>query len=360
MGLSLLVSLSVIVLTWLYRQTNGAKAMMTLAGATFVWTLGFLLETNSHTLGMQLLFDKIGYIGLMTVPVAWFVFAVNYSSGNRIITWRKLPLFCIFPLAITVLIWTNDWHHLMWYNEHLTKDGSFTLLNKTYGTFFWIAAAHNYILTVTATVVLLRRLFVGTPLYKGQAISLIVAVSLPFIWNFIYVFDLIPTLQKDLTPLMFALSGMAIILGLLRFQLFRTVPFAYKFLFNQLSDGILVFNKNNCLLEANPTVLKILGTDRNITGKGIESLYSISPVFQQLLSQEYGKIELPLTVAGEERIYEMKRVLMKDKHDRPVGWMAVLNDITERKQAEAALRESEEKLRHTLASGTGRSNRLRP
>jgi PAS domain S-box-containing protein len=337
MILSLLASLFVMVLTFQHRKANGAKAMIALAAATFVWTLGFLLEANSSTLEQQLFFNNVGYIGSMSVPVAWFIFALHYTRDNLVVTgWRILPL-CIVPLVIVALVWSNDLHHLMWFNEHLSTSGSFTITVKNYGPFFWIGLVYNYALIVTGAVILIRRLFVGAPLYTRQAVSLIVAVSLPLIWNFIYVFDLTPLPRKDLTPVMFAISGIAITLGLMRFQLFRIVPFARRFLVQQLRDGILIFDTSNRLLEANPAALKITGLEKNKIGKEIEYLQSLSPVLKRLSSIESGSVELPLTISGEEHIYELETMPMHDNHNQLVGWMVILHEITERKKMQEQL-----------------------
>ena len=336
MVLSLLASVFVFVLTWHRRQAPGAGALLVLFVSTFVWTLGFLLEANSDTLGRQLFFNNIGYIGSMSVPVAWFIFAMHYTGANRLVTgWRILPL-CLIPVATVVLVWTNNWHHLMWFNEHLVTSGPFTVTVKTYGTFFWIAYANNYILIVTGAIVLIRRLFVGAPLYTGQAVSLIVAVVLPLIWNFIYVFDLVPMPRKDLTPVMFAISGIAITLGVMRFQLLTAVPFAREFLIRQLNDGIFVFDMNDRLMEANPAALAVLGTGSSIIGKSAESLPVLSPALERLPSAS-GSVELPLAVSGGERFFELERATMVDNRGRQVGWLAILHDITEIKKMQQQL-----------------------
>jgi hypothetical protein len=99
--------------------------MIALGVSTFVWTLGFLLEANSDTLARQMFFNNIGYIGSLSVPVTWFIFALRYSRGGRIITgWRIIPL-CIIPAVTIALVWSNQWHHLMWSNEHLAASGPF-------------------------------------------------------------------------------------------------------------------------------------------------------------------------------------------------------------------------------------------
>ncbi|MGD0795393.1 MAG: histidine kinase N-terminal 7TM domain-containing protein [Dehalococcoidales bacterium] len=338
MILSLIISLSVIVLTWRRRYFPGAGAMVALVTATFVWTLGFFLEANSDTLARQLFFNNVGYLGSMSVPVAWFVFALNYSNTGKLIRGWKTIFFCIFPFIITVFIWTNNWHHLIWSDEHLSQSGPFLVTVKTYGPLFWAALTHNYLLIAAGGIVLLRRLFIGPRLYAEQAIALIVAVCLPWLWNIIYVFNLAPLPRKDLTPVMFAISGIALTLGLIRFRLFTTIPFARKFIIQQLNDGVLVFDAHNHLVEANPMAQKILAIDKSAIGKRQEDLSVLSPVFERLSSAGFKREELPLTVSGEKRLYELEKSPMLVHGKQQVGWLAMLHDFTERKQAEEQYR----------------------
>lgn len=332
MIISILASVSVIVLIWQRRQYPGAWAMIALAAATSVWTAGFLIETNMETLEQQLLLTNIAYFGSMTVPVAWFTFSLQYTVGEKAITNWQIMLLCIIPVVTMALIWSNDWHHLMWYNEHLAVSGPFMLTVKTYGRFFWVALANNYILIITGSIILLRRLFTGTPLHRDQALALIVAVSLPLIWNMIYVFDLVPLPRKDLTPVMFAISGIAITFGLIRFQMFRTIPYAREFVLRQMNDGILIFDTDDRLLEANRATLEILGTDRKVIGKKMEELLPLSPLFERLSLKNFGLFELPLPVSDQTRFLELETMEMRDNNSRLLGWLAILHDITARKK----------------------------
>jgi PAS domain S-box-containing protein len=333
---SLLAALFVIMLIWQRRFAPGAPAMIALAAATFVWTLGFFIESHSATLEQQLFFNNIGYLGSMSVPPAWFVFALNYTGGDRYVAgWKIVPI-CIIPLVLVILVWSNPLHHLMWSGEFLGTSGPFTVTVKTYGPLFWIALAYNYLLIASGAIVLIRRLFVGTPLYMRQAVALIIAVVVPVIWNIIFIFQLTPLPRKDLTPVMFAISGIAISLGLISFRLFLSVPLARKFLIQQLSDGILVFDLRNRLLEANPAALSILGIDQNIIGKRTDTF--LSPfLLKHLSSPVSGCIEIPLNVSGEDRFYEIETVAMHDNLGHQVGWLGILRNITEKKKIQEQL-----------------------
>jgi PAS domain S-box-containing protein len=338
MILSLLVSVLLVMLTWRRRHLPAAPAMIALMTAIFLWTLGFFLEANSSTLDRQLFFNNIGYLGSMAVPPAWFVFSTNYTNSVKFMRGWRLILLCIIPFVITIFIWTNDWHHLMWYNAQLVTSGQFTITSKSYGPLFWAALAHNYLLIIAGSVILLRRLFVGTRLYTKQALALIVAVSLPWIWNIIYVFQLVPLPRKDLTPVMFAISGAMVALGVLRFHLFTTVPFAREFIIRQLRDAVFIFDIRNNLVEANPMALKIAGTDQRIVGKKLEDLLSLSPLFQHLTATGALREELVLEITGEQRYFEMEITFMYIGEKHPAGRLVILHDITERRKSEEQYR----------------------
>jgi PAS domain S-box-containing protein len=337
MIVSLAASLLVAVKTWRHHRAHGSKAMIALASATFVWTLGFLLETYGKTIDRQMMFTNIGYLGSMSVPPAWFIFAINYSGEKRIITGWKIIPFTIIPLVTVILVWTNGSHELMWYNVHWIQSGPFTVIAKTYGTFFWIALAHNYLLVLAGAGILVRRLFIGTPLYTGQAVSLIVAVSLPLIWNIIYVFNLVPLPRKDLTPVMFAVSGIAIVFGLMRFRLFTVVPFARKFLIQQLRDGIMVFDADNRLIDINPAAAEILALNKYAVGRTAGNLSESFPTLEYVLSNESDVTEVPLSVSGRDRIYEVESIKMDSHNGSEVGTLVILRDITERKEMQEQL-----------------------
>lgn len=339
MVLSLLLCLLIGALLWQRRRLPAAQAMIALAAAGFMWTLGFLLETYGTTLEQQLRFDSVGYIGSMSVPVAWLVFALQYVSGSRAIRPRTIALLSILPVATMVLVWTNGFHHLMWSNERLTTSGPFLITAKTYAPFFWVAMLYNYVLILTGAVVLVRRLFVGAPLYTAQAVSLIVAVSLPLAWNFIYVFDLVPLPRKDLTPVMFAISGIAIVLGLMRFHLFEAIPFARKFVIEHLSDGVAVFDNRDRLLDINPAATDMLGLDTHAIGRRLEEIAWSSPVLHLLVSERPSRVEMPVIIAGQERFCELETIPMRERAGRQAGWLAIMHDVTERKQAEKKLGE---------------------
>jgi PAS domain S-box-containing protein len=139
-------------------------------------------------------------------------------------------------------------------------------------------------------------------------------------------------MHKDLTPIIFSISAIIFIFGMLRFNLFMVIPFARNYIFEQMKDGILVFDSNKRLLEANPRARRLLHLTREDIGKTLDNLSVMSVALQKLTEAGFNSIELSLDISGEERIFELDTKQLEDSKKYQIGLLVILNDITERKQ----------------------------
>lgn len=125
---------------------------------------------------------------------------------------------------------------------------------------------------------------------------------------------------------------------------------------NSTQDAIFVKDIRGRCLVVNRTAAELLNrqpetilgqvTDGFLSAQEAERIHAIEQeVYQTGQSQE---IEQRLMIAGEPRWFLTTESLCLDDHATPLGIVRVVKDITRRKQAEAALRDSEERLRLAL------------
>jgi hypothetical protein len=197
--LSGVVSALFVPFAWHRRPTAGAVTFGILALALAVWSLGNALELLSADLESKLFWVKIEYLGIMASPLAWLLFALQYSGRESWITPRRLAPLMLVPVITVALVWTNEAHGLVRADIRLDTSGPFAIITKRYGPWFWVAVAYNYGLMLAATLLLLRVMRTHGSFVRGQAIALLAAMAAPWLANALYLSQLSPIPRLDLT-----------------------------------------------------------------------------------------------------------------------------------------------------------------
>jgi hypothetical protein len=89
-------------------------ALVLLALAIADWSLGYALEIAGADLPTKIFWGKSQYIGIVTVPLLWIIFAYSYSTKGTRMTRRTVSLLSILPLITLILALTTETHHLIW------------------------------------------------------------------------------------------------------------------------------------------------------------------------------------------------------------------------------------------------------
>ncbi|MFH1417051.1 MAG: PAS domain S-box protein [Planctomycetota bacterium] len=129
--------------------------------------------------------------------------------------------------------------------------------------------------------------------------------------------------------------------------------------FNNINDGVLITDNRGRISDLNPAAERLFGYPRaELLGQTPEVLDrpeeagQLTQSIRQSISEEGhwgGEINI-VRKDGTERICEAFVVPLRNERHEWIGTVSVNRDITQRKEAEVALRTAEEQLRSTLSS----------
>lgn len=343
------VSGAVALYAWWRREASGARAVALLMLAVSVWSLGYALEFSASDLGSKVFWAKVEYLGIVTVPVAWLVFALRYTGRARWLTRRNLAVLAGIPFITLLLVATNEAHGLVWSRTALDPSGTFLLVD--HGAWFWVYWAYSYLLLLFGTFFLVSMLIRSPGLYRRQVWALLVAVAAPWVGNAMYVFGLNPLPNLDLTPFAFLFSGIALAWGLFRFRLLEIVPVARDAVIEGMDDGVIAVDLRGRVVDLNPAAQRIL--DHPASEVLGSALALVAPDLDALIegygaSSEAHK-EVELGGGPARRSYDLTLSSLRDREGRRTGWLLMLHDVTERKRVERELIRQRAELAHSNA-----------
>jgi PAS domain S-box-containing protein len=334
------ISVVLALYAWRRRTTTSAATPFALLMLVIAeWSLGYALEVASPDLASKIFWGKVEYIGIVILPLAWLAFALQFSNEARWLTRRNLALLTIVPLITLLLIWTNEAHGLMWRYTALDATGPFLALDVSYGAWFWIHSAFSYLLLLLGTILLVRILINFPYLYQRQAGWLLAGAIAPWLGNGLYISGLAPVANLDLTPFAFTFSGLTFGWNLFHFRLLDVVPVARRAVVESMSDGVIVLDSQNRIVDFNPAAQRIIAHDpATAIGKTItQELATWSEFLVRYRHLTEGQAEVVYGTGEARRYFDIRISPLYDWRKRLRGRLIVLRDITERKQTEEAL-----------------------
>ena len=333
------ISVIVILYAWRRRTTPAAKAFILLVAAVISWSLGYILELSGMDLSTKVLWGKVQYFGIASLPVLWLSFALQYTNRDGWLTRRNLTLLAVIPLITVLLVWTNETHGLIWRQIEMDESGPFLALDVSYGEWFWVHSAFSYLLLLQGTYFLLLIPLRSTYLYRQQAILMLVGVLAPWVGNGVYLSGLSPIPNMDLTPFAFTISGLALGWSLFRFRFLDIVPVARRVVVDNLQDGVIVLDAQHRVADLNLSAQQIVGYDaKEAIGKMSIEMFSRWPdLIDRFSSITTAQTEVVLDEGDVQRHFNLNISPLYGRQHQITGYLIVFHDITEHKLVQATL-----------------------
>jgi signal transduction histidine kinase len=143
----------------------------------------------------------------------------------------------------------------------------------------------------------------------------------------VYLLKLSPFPNLDLTPFGFIILGFSSFWALRQFRLFDIVPIARDTILERMTDGVIVLDVQERIVDINPSARSILSLHGDCIGSPIEHACPELAARQDLR-------ELVRGHGFERRYFEVEESPISDPSDLPRGMLIVFREITQRKRSE--------------------------
>jgi PAS domain S-box-containing protein len=236
------------------------------------------------------------------------------------------------PVITILLVFTYPQNHLIWEKVEFypeTNESAYI-----YGKWFWVFAIYEYFALLSAIGVLLVGTYSFFKTFKLQLVYLIIASVLPLVTSILYVFKL-TSLKADLTPIALIVSGALAALGIYYQRIFDVVPIARRQTINKLSDGVMVVDMANRIVDVNQAFENIINTQReDLLGIPVLRFSNLFVDDESMHPEENDFVaETTIPTTSGLRYFEVKYSRVTDSKNKLIGKIYLLHDISIRKRA---------------------------
>ncbi|MGB8212432.1 MAG: histidine kinase N-terminal 7TM domain-containing protein [Anaerolineales bacterium] len=331
---------------WLrYRQNSETIPLTLMLAGIIEWIVATALGMLDQNLAHKMLWAKIEYIGVVSVPLLVLAYVLNHSGTPQRLTGKRLAWLAVIPAVTLILAWTNGNHGLIWAEYVPYLQNGLAYSEKTYGPVFWIYWGYSYLLLLAATVLIIRSALASKRIFRWQNSMVAIGILAPWAANILYVLHVNLTRNLDLTPLAFGITGILLATGMFQWGLFNIKPIAHAAVIAGMADGLIILDNQDRIVEGNPAAQAILGPEeQELVGKRLEQLIAGRVLLGERtrwITQKGNEIKLPH--GGEIRDYELDSSSFSNREGLPEGRIVFLHDVTERKRLEERVRKAEHK-----------------
>ncbi|MBD2386457.1 histidine kinase N-terminal 7TM domain-containing diguanylate cyclase [Cylindrospermum sp. FACHB-282] len=343
LSITAIISVTVAFAAWRRRS-------ICLASKPFVWMMlaialyatAAAMEAAAIALWAKIFWSKLEYVGSGSLITLFLMFAMHFTNKNPWLTPRNTALLWIIPSFNVALVATNECHRLVWYDFLPDPNGSTFVIYKHGLGFFWIMVC-VYVYTIAGAVLLIQKSLQSSVLHRQQSCITLAGAAFPLLGASMYMLGFTPP-GLNITPMSFMLTGLFYFVSLFHFRMFDLVPIARDILIERMSDGVLVLDVKNRIIDINPAAKHLIGVKGRPFGQSATQVLS---KWQEILGLYHADESVKTEIFIDSvipRYLELQITPLRDYRQQLTGRLLILRDITQRYQAEAELRQANKQL----------------
>ncbi|SEN08770.1 PAS fold-containing protein [Halorientalis persicus] len=323
---------------WQYRRKPGRRAYAITLWFGAVYALGYAGQVTASTLAGKLLWLQIQYVGILAMPVALLVFALDYTGRDRWLHPGVLAAISLPAAVFLVLVWTSIENTLI-VDPHLVTTqpliGSepFDVLVYAFTDLFVAQIAYDLVLYLVVLFLFVDLAASPNRTYRKQGAVLLLALLFPLVLGPVNV--LFPAaLAYDLTPFALFVTAILVSWGIYNSGLLDIVPVHRVHVFAELRDPVFVVDTEHRVVDANDEGRRFL-PDEAIIGRDLDAVLSAAGFDEPFSALADGdEVERD---DEKTRHYEVSIEPVESRFGSKRGYIVVFSDFTHRHELEARI-----------------------
>jgi signal transduction histidine kinase len=308
--------------------------MMALAA---FWSLVLTFESAAPTIELKIFWSRMEYFSNMGIPLMFLWFIQSYDLEKSVSVRRYNWVFWIVPVITLLLVFTSHFHTLIWTGFSWSPMGENVLIYH-HGPAFYVAMIYSLLLVLLGNILLIRFVRKRPRYFKSRIWFVLAGSAVPFLTGLIYTIGSDPLEGLDISPMGIVVAGAFFFWGIARGQLFDIVPAGHQFTIEKMTDGAIVLDPHNFIMDVNPVALETLKIHETLTGRRLDIvLPAVYRVLEEGKTTEKFNREVWMD-PPVSRWFDIMYYPLKDPHDKQLGGLMILHDITLRKKDELELK----------------------
>jgi two-component system sensor histidine kinase HupT/HoxJ len=314
----------------------------------FLWCVFALVNiyvtSYYHYNGMLFAYLFTSINGFLSVTLFLFGFSYAYQESK----WRsRVYWILLVPVVGAALIMTNSYHHLAYiYYSNIDSESVF-------GPYLKVFPYFAYVMVILGMFFLVRSSVKNSGFFSRQSLLIIIGILFPLVVDVI-LFLRVLSFPRYYEAVSFSVTVICIMISIFRFGLFRIAPIALQTIVDHISDGYIVINERDEVIDFNRSLAESFKGIADISRREnlrefLRKLDDISKIKSDEFMQYIKSAEGTKRSVSCENQYSSKdtdKTLIIDitpifSQDLYKGAVILLKDITEQRKSYETIRKTQ-------------------
>lgn len=150
--------ISITLAVYVYNKRENSPSLRYLLGllvANMIYATSYFFEISAPNLLEVKFFLNLEYFGIFFIPIFWVFIAYSYHPDKPLYNenlLKRLHVLFIIPIILNPIVWTNDWHHLIYHDIRVSRHLPISLIEVDRAAGFWVINGIIVILYLFGTI----------------------------------------------------------------------------------------------------------------------------------------------------------------------------------------------------------------